>query len=95
MAVAFPKPPSEREGDRDSGGRSLRDFGVLISFIVTRSPSVAFGASSLPEGAFIRHISADSGFGLLPDGAWTATRYACPGRKRRESRKIVVTLQII
>ena len=64
---SFPKPPSEREGDRDSGGRRRRDFGVLISFIVTRSPSVAFGASSLPEGAFIRHISADSGFGLLPD----------------------------
>ena len=79
------KPPSEREGDRDSGGRSLRDFGVLINFIVTRSPSVAFGASSLPEGAFVRHTSADSGFGLLPDRAWTATRYACPGRKRRES----------
>ena len=74
-------------GSRVGGGRSLRDFGVLISFIVTRSPSVAFGASSLPEGAFIRHISADSGFGLLPDGAWTATRSACPRRKRRESRK--------
>ena len=74
-------------GSRVGGGRSLRDFWVLISFIVTRSPSVAFGASSLPEGAFVRHISADSGFGLLPDGAWTATRYACPGRKRRESGK--------
>ena len=82
MAVAFTKPPSEREGDRDSGGRSLRDFGVLISFIVTRSPSVAFGASSLPEGAFVRHTSTDSGFGLLPDGAWIATRYACPGHER-------------
>ena len=84
---SFPKPPSEREGDRDSGGRSLRDFGVLISFIVTRSPSVAFGASSLPEGAFVRHTSADSGFGLLPGRAWTATRYACRGRERRESGK--------
>jgi len=84
---SFPKPPSEREGDRDSGGRSLRDFGVLISFIVTRSPSVAFGASSLQEGAFVHHTSADSGFGLLPDGAWTATRSACPRRKRRASRK--------
>jgi hypothetical protein len=62
LKLAFKKPPSEREGDRDSGGRSLRDFGVLISFIVTRSPSVAFGASSLPEGAFVRHTSADSGF---------------------------------
>ena len=78
MRDSLPKPPSEREGDRDSGGRSLRDFGVLISFIVTRSPSVAFGASSLPEGAFIHHTSAYSGFGLLPDYARTATRYACP-----------------
>jgi len=48
----FAKPPSEREVARRSrDGRSLRDFGVLISFIVTHSPSVAFGASSLPEGA--------------------------------------------
>ena len=39
--------------------------------------------------AFACRSSADSGFGLLPDGAWTATRYACPRRKRRESRKIV------
>ena len=55
-------------GSRVGGGRSLRDFGVLISFIVTRSPSVAFGASSLPEGAFATPFShADSGFGLLPD----------------------------
>ena len=69
-------------GSRVGGGRSLRDFGVLISFIVTRSPSVVFGASSLPEGAFVRHTSADSGFGLLPDGECTATRYACPGRER-------------
>ena len=46
------KPPSEREVARHSrDGRSLRDFGVLISFIVTRSPSVSFADSSLPEGA--------------------------------------------
>ena len=82
-------PPSEREGDRDRGGRRLRDFWVLISFIVTRSPSVAFGASSLPEGAFVHHTSADSGFGLLPDGAWTATRYACHGCKSLKSGKFV------
>ena len=31
-------------GSRVGGGRSLRDFGVLISFIVTHSPSVAYGA---------------------------------------------------
>ena len=36
--------------------------------------------------ALARRFSADGGFGLLPDGAWTATRYACPRRKRRESR---------
>ena len=81
-------------GSRVGGGRSLRDFGVLISFIVTRSPSVAFGASSLPEGAFVRHTSADGGFGLLPDGAWTATRYACPRRKRRESGKYVLSMDM-
>ena len=74
-------------GSRVGGGRSLRDFGVLISFIVTRSPSVVFDASSLPEGAFVRHISADSGFGLLPEGAWTATHYACRRRMRREIQK--------
>ena len=82
-------------GSRVGGGRSLRDFGVLISFIVTRSPSVAFGASSLPEGAFVRHTSADSGFGLLPDYARTSTRYACPRRKRRESRKCSLIYLII
>ena len=26
----------------------------------------------------MRRASADSGFGLLPDRAWIATRYACP-----------------
>ena len=38
----------------------------------------------------MRRSSADSGFGLLPDRARTSTRYACPGRKRRESRKQVL-----
>ena len=27
------------------------------------------------------------GFGLPPDSAWTATRYACPGRERREMKE--------
>ena len=35
-------------GSRVGGGRSLRDFGVLISFIVTRSPSVARGKPTAP-----------------------------------------------
>ena len=46
------KPPSEREGDRDSGGRSLRSSEFRLNFIITRSPSVSFADSSLPEGAF-------------------------------------------
>ena len=44
-------PPGGRwHAERD--GRSPRDLKVRLNFIVTRSPSVAFGASSLPEGAF-------------------------------------------
>ena len=27
------KPPSEREGDRDSGGRSLRDFKFVLTLL--------------------------------------------------------------
>ena len=27
------KPPSEREGDRVSGGRSLRDLGVVLTLL--------------------------------------------------------------
>ena len=46
------KPSSGRKGDRDSGGRSLRNF-KFARFIVTHSPSVACGDSSLPEGAFV------------------------------------------
>ena len=38
----------------------------------------------------MRRSSADSGFGLLPDRARMSTRYACPGRKRRESGKMRV-----
>ena len=43
--------PQGDKGDRDSGGRSPRDFEIRLNLIVTRSPSVAYGASSLPEGA--------------------------------------------
>ena len=49
---------------------------------------------SLREGAFVCHTSADSGFGFLPDRAWTATRYACPGRKRWESGKYVLSIDM-
>ena len=42
----------------------------------------------------MRHFSADSGFGLLPDNAWTSTRYACPGRERRESGKYVLSMDM-
>ena len=48
-------------------------------------PSRRFATSR--REAFACRSSADSGFGLLPDGAWTSTRYACPRRKRRESEK--------
>ena len=47
FGVVTVKPPSEREGDRVSGGRRLRNF----IFIMTPSPSVTFGDSSLLEGA--------------------------------------------
>ena len=38
----------------------------------------------------MRHSLADSGFELLPGGAWTATRYACPRHERREMRKKLI-----
>ena len=41
------KPPSEREGDRVSGGRSLRDFGFVLTLLSRAlphpTPSGAFG----------------------------------------------------
>ena len=49
----FSKPPSEREVDLPKAktegacGQNKR----CTNFIVARSPSVAYGASSLPEGA--------------------------------------------
>ena len=48
------KPSSGRKGDRVSGGRSLCDFEVLISFVVTHSPSPDFVGSFLSEGAYMR-----------------------------------------
>ena len=55
----------------------------LKEFVTRRkrryNPSVTFGDSSLyTREPYTRRSSADSGFGLLPDGAWTSTRYACP-----------------
>jgi hypothetical protein len=41
------------EGGPRSGGRSLRDIVIWLNFTVTRSPSVAYDASSLPEGAYL------------------------------------------
>jgi len=32
------QPPSEREGDHASGGRSLRNFWICADFVITRSP---------------------------------------------------------
>ena len=47
---------------RSRDGRSLRD----LEFIVTRSPSVSFADSSLPEGAYGR-TRASLGVWVLPD----------------------------
>ncbi len=49
--AAVVKPFSERDGDRDSGGRSLRYLKSIFNFIITHSPSVSFADSSLPEEA--------------------------------------------
>ena len=55
---------------------------------VPRAPSVTLRVPpSSRRKAFACHSSADSGFRLLPNGARTATRYACPRRERREIRK--------
>ena len=35
------KPPSEREGDRDSGGRSLRDFSFALTSLQRALPQSA------------------------------------------------------
>ena len=35
------KPPSEREGDRASGGRSLRDFRAVVSSLLRTLPQSA------------------------------------------------------
>ena len=45
------KPPSEREGDRVSGGRSPRDFEVFDKLCCN---ALSLADSSLPEGAFGR-----------------------------------------
>ena len=49
---------------------------------------MAYQRLPLHTGALNRRFSADSGFGHLPDLVRrTSTRYACPRRKRLESRK--------
>ena len=49
MELTKSLPPGGRwHAERD--GRSLRDFEVLTSFVVTRSPSVAYGASPFGRG---------------------------------------------
>ena len=47
-------------------GRSLRDFIVLRNLIETRSPSVTFGDSALPEGAY-GHARTSLGVWALPE----------------------------
>ena len=48
------KPPSEREGDRVSGGRSLRDFEfglTLLSRILPQSPTAPAPSRREPQDA--------------------------------------------
>ena len=42
----------------------------------------------------MRRASAYSGFGLLPDGAWTATRYACPGRRASGKQNMNIKVSV-
>ena len=50
------------EGGGEADGRSLRDLEIRSNLIVTHSPSVTFGDSSLPEGAFVTMTSCASSF---------------------------------
>ena len=84
------KAPSGRELPTESGEGER----VTIKFIKTpktrRLLPPLRGPPSSRRNAFARRFSADGGFGLLSDGAWTATRYACPRRERRESGKFAI-----
>ena len=78
---SLPKPPLCK-------GRWLAEQdGGIVNLQSKNNPSVTYGDSSLcTREPYMHHSFAYSGFGLLPDFArWTSTRYACPGRKRRES----------
>ena len=51
------KPPSEREGDRVSGGRSLRDFEIgsaLLLRTLPQSPSATASSRREPLDALVR-----------------------------------------
>ena len=84
---AYIKAPSGRElvPQATEGER------VTIKSVQTESYACSFhryrGPPSSRRKAFGRCSSSDSGFEFLPDGAWTATRYVCPGRKRWEKQK--------
>ena len=51
------KPPSEREGDHASGGRSLRDFGHVLTFLLRTLPKPPSeregGTTQVVEGACV------------------------------------------
>ena len=70
----------------EGGSRRLTD--EESSSLISNTSSTANAVPLPPLGkAFVRCSSADSGFGLTPDGAWAATRYTCPGHERRKSGK--------
>ena len=57
-------PQADAVARRSRDGRSLRDFGGKLKFIVTHSPSPDFVGSSLPEGAFDECNLRGKGFAL-------------------------------
>ena len=93
--------PTGSQGERKITYRQNKTRMVSSAFLAekTRTPPRIFlwwcfcrwelTKGSLWE-AFARRFSADGGFGLLPDGAWTAMRYAGHRCKRRESGKFAI-----
>ena len=71
-------------------------FIILLFYLVFTSVAlriITYPAPSRREPLYVI-ISADSGLGLIPDGAWTSMRYAYPGHERRESGKYVLSMDM-
>ena len=63
---------SEREGECDNSGKSLRDFEVFMSSIATHFPSVAYGAGLRPRMQAARERKNEVYQGVLdmPNNEW-------------------------